>query len=399
MARALNKLSATQLKGLSNTGRHSDGGGLYLSVSPTGTKSWVFVWTRQGTKREMGLGPYRDRGGVTLAEAREKASTYRAEVAAGRNPMKLRDRAGSPSFGAVADEFVDDMESGWRDAKHAAQWRMTLGNAYCKDIRKKSVADVDTNDVLSVLKPIWIAKPETASRLRGRIERVLSYAGAKGLRWGPNPAFWKGHLQDLLPVAPTLVRGHHAAMPFEDLPSFAQRLAAIEGIGARGLEFLLETVGRTGEIIGARWEEIDLEKALWIIPAGRMKANKLHRVPLTKKAVSIATLMEEIRMSDYLFPGDRKDRPLSNMAFAMLMRRMNLGHYTPHGFRSSFRDWCGDRTEFPREVAEAALAHRLGDKTEEVYRRGDALEKRRTLMESWSSYLADRGVASAGIGE
>lgn len=194
----------------------------------------------------------------------------------------------------------------------------------------------------------------------------------------------------------TFARFASCGMPYEDVPSFTQRLAVIEGVGARGLQFLLETVGRTGEVIGARWDELDLEKALWIIPAERMKANKLHRVPLTTAAVSIATEMKEIRISEYVFPGNRKDRPLSNMAFAMLLRRMKLGHYTPHGFRSSFRDWCGDQTNFPREIAEAALAHRLGDKTEEAYRRGDALEKRRRLMESWSSFLASRTNASIG---
>lgn len=387
MARALNKLSATAAKNASKPGRHSDGGGLYLSVAPAGTKSWVFVWTRKGKKSEMGLGSYPD---VSLADAREKAAAFRAEVAAGRNPIKLRDRQEEPTFGECAVDFIASMEKSWRNDKHRAQWRNTL-ETYGKKIWNKQVSQIETADVLEVLKPIWHSKPETAARVRGRIERVIEFANASGKRsWAPNPAAWKGHLRSLLPAPEKLSRGHHPAMPYDEVPAFLKALEGVEGISARGLEFLILTAARTGEVIGATWGEFDLEDALWTIPGERMKAGKTHRVPLTSRALAIVKKLREDRINDYVFPGDKKDRPISNMAFTMVMRRLKLGHYTPHGFRSSFRDWAGDKTLYPREIAEAALAHRLGDKTEEAYRRSDALEKRRKLMDSWQRYLLEK---------
>jgi integrase len=384
MARALNKLSATAAKSVSKPGRHSDGGGLYLNVAPGGTKSWVFVFTRKAKKSEMGLGSYPD---VSLADARAKAASFRVEVAAGRNPVKLRDRQIEPTFGECATEFITSMEKSWRNEKHRAQWSSTL-KTYGKDIWNKQISQIETQDVLDLLKPIWHEKPETAARVRGRIERVIEYANASGKRsWAPNPAAWKGHLRAVLPAPAKLSRGHHPAMPYADVPAFFQALAGVDGMSARGLEFLVLTAARTGEVIGSTWAEFDLDVALWTVPADRMKAGKIHRVPLTARALEIVKALQDRRVNDFVFPGEKKDRPISNMAFTMLLRRMELGHFTPHGFRSSFRDWAGDKTLYPRELAEAALAHRLGDKTEEAYRRSDALEKRRKMMDAWSSYL------------
>lgn len=386
MPRLTSKLSAIAVKNLTKPGRHSDGGGLYLDIAPSGNKTWVYIWTRQGKKTEMGLGAYRDLG---LADAREKAAAFRAEVSAGRNPMKLRDRKDEPTFGECATDLIDSMEKGWRNEKHRDQWRNTL-QTYCAAIWDTQVSSVETEDVLSILKPIWHEKPETASRVRGRIERVIEFANAAGKRsWAPNPAAWKGHLRALLPKPEKLSRGHHPAMPYAEVPAFLTRLRAVDALSARGLEFLILCAARTGEVIGATWDEIDLVEKLWTIPGHRMKAGKMHRVPLVDRAVEILTPLQEAKVNDFVFPGERKERPLSNMAFAMQMRRMDLGHFTPHGFRSAFRDWAGDMTNFPRELAEEALAHRLSDKTEAAYRRSDALLKRRKLMESWARYCSE----------
>lgn len=350
-------------------------------MSSTGTKSWVFIFTRI-KKVEMGLGAYPD---VGLADARGKAATYRAEVAAGRDPRRLRDKAGEPTFGECSEEMIASMEAGWRNAKHRAQWRSTL-STYCSSIWTRPVSEVFVDDVLKILQPIWTTKAETASRLRGRIERVLDYATAKGWRQAPNPAVWRGSLRALLPPAGKLKRGHHKAMPYAAVPAFLVALREQVGISPRALEFLILTAARTGEVTGATWDEFDFDAALWTIPGSRMKAGVTHRVPLTDRALAIVQSMFQSRISDYVFPGEREDRPLSNMAFTMLLRRMGQGDITGHGFRSSFRDWAGDKTHHAREVAEAALAHKTGNDTEAAYRRSDALEKRRKLMEDWETY-------------
>jgi integrase len=279
------------------------------------------------------------------------------------------------------------METQWRNPKHRAQWRMTL-ETYAAPLRAKRVSEIDTNDVLKVLTPLWTQIPETASRLRGRIERVLDYARARGWRTGENPALWRGHLRNVLPAPIKLGRGHHAAMPYADVPAFMERLRVLTGISSRALEFLILTAGRSGEIREARWEEVDLDTAVWSIPAGRMKAGREHRVPLVPRAVEILKGMQRLQVSEYIFPGQSPGRPLSLMAFEMLLRRLKTDAYTVHGFRSSFRDWAGDQTDYPREVAEAALAHSVGDATERAYRRGDALAKRRALMEAWAAHCA-----------
>jgi integrase len=262
---------------------------------------------------------------------------------------------------------------------------MTL-TEYAKPLSALKVSEVGTDDVLKVLNPLWQARPETASRLRGRIERVLDFAKARGWRTGENPALWRGHLKSILPARQRLTRGHHAAMPYADVPTFVQSLPGKQAMSARALEFLILTAARSGEVLEATWNELDLVAGLWTIPASRMKAGKEHRVPLSARALDIVKALHETRHSDFVFPGYAKGKPLSNMAFAMLMKRMTADAYTAHGFRSAFRDWAGDNTSFPRDVAEQALAHRVGDATEQAYRRADALEKRRKLMAAWAEY-------------
>ncbi len=387
MGRALHLLKDVQLRKSNMTaGRLSDGGGLYLSISPTGSKSWVFMWTRQGKRREMGLGSYPT---VSLVAARKKAGDLRSEIADGRDPMLARLQEREPAFGECADQYIASMEASWRNEKHRAQWRMTL-ETYCLPLRNQKVSDVDTPAVLSVLQPIWSTKAETASRLRGRIERVLDYAKVKGWRTGENPALWRGHLKNVLPARQRLTRGHHAAMPYELLPGFMQRLPDQAAISARALEFLILTAARSGEVLGAQWNEMDVANAIWTIPAVRMKAGRVHRVPLTDRALAIIADMASVRQSSWVFPGHRNQRPLSETAMPNLMKRMEVPNFTVHGFRSSFRDWAGDETNCSREVAEAALAHSVGDATERAYRRADALEKRRALMDAWGGFLMGR---------
>lgn len=385
MALALNKLSARGVTAITKPGRHGDGGGLYLVVDKSGAKRWVFLYRREGILREMGLGGLKS---VSLARARELAAEARVNLQAGIDPITAKNNApvAVPTFGEEADDFIDAMGPQFRNAKHLDQWKMTL-KVYAAPLRSKRVDQIATADVLEVLKPIWLTKPETAARLRGRIERVLDAAKAKGHRSGQNPALWRGHLDNLLPKRRKLSRGHHAAMPYEDVPAFFADLREREGIAARALEFTILTAARTGETFGATWREIDLEAALWVIPAQRMKAGREHRVPLTPRVVEILTELSELSTGPgaYIFPGQKEERPLSVMAMDMLLRRMNID-FTVHGFRSSFRDWAGEETSFPREVAEAALAHVVGDETERAYRRGDALEKRRKLMIAWSNY-------------
>lgn len=384
MARAINKLTDLQCKTVDRTGRLSDGGGLYLNVKPSGAKSWAFIWKQDGKRNEAGLGSYPT---VKLAKARALAAECRQMIADGRNPIAERKKEAEPTFGECSDLFLSAKLHEFRNDKHKAQWRSTL-ETYAAPIRTKRVSLVDTDDVLKVLEPIWHDKAETASRVRGRIERVLDFAKAKGWRQGENPALWRGHLKSILPARQKLSKGHHAAMPYEQIPHFMSLLAGKYAMAARGLEFLILTAARSGEVLNATWDEIDLDVTIWSIPAQRMKAGKEHRVPLSAKAVEILNSLHASRTSEYIFAGQKAGKPLSNMAFAMLMRRMNYQDLTVHGFRSAFRDWVGDETSFQREVAEQALAHRVGDATERAYRRADALQKRRELMEAWAAYCS-----------
>ena len=381
MAKQLHKLSARAVATATTPGRHSDGGGLYLNVTASGARSWVFMWKLAGKRREIGLGSLRE---VPLARARERAAGARQLLSAGLGPVAARARPKGMTFGEAADALIESMSSGWRNAKHRAQWEMTLGD-YCAAIRSKPVGEVSTDDVLAVLKPLWLTR-ETASRLRGRIERVLDFAKVRGMRSGENPARWRGHLDAILPKRAKLTRGHHKAMPFDQVAGFIHDLRDRQGVAPRALEFLILTAARSGEVLGARWDEIDLQGRLWTVPRGRMKAAREHRVPLCDRAMAILAELQGARSGDLVFPGLRRGKSLSSMALEMTLRRMKADT-TVHGFRSSFRDWAGEATNFPREVAEAALAHVVGDETERAYRRGDALQKRRRLMEAWSGLL------------
>ncbi|SES38147.1 site-specific integrase [Rhizobium sp. NFR03] len=402
MAQSLNKLTARGVTALRKPGRYSDGGNLYLVVEASGAKRWVFLYRAKDRQREMGLGGVNS---VTLARARELAKAARAQLQDGVDPIAAKAVVvtDKPTFGNVADDFVNDMAPEFRNAKHLAQWKMTL-TKYAKPIREKAVDEVMTADIVDLLKPLWSEKPETASRLRGRIERVLDAAKAKGHRSGENPALWRGHLDKLLPKRQKLTRGHHAAMPYADVPAFIQQLRDRPALSARTLEFTILTAARSGETYFATWKEFDLKAAVWTVPKERMKAQREHRVPLAPQAVQILRDLTVLGTDPdaFVFPGQKKGRPLSGLAMEMTLRRMKVD-VTVHGFRSSFRDWCGETTEFPREVAEAALAHVVGDQTERAYRRGDALEKRRKLMVAWADYCEPpqriAAVAAAGATE
>jgi integrase len=381
MSANVHRLSARAVQTLKDPGRHADGGNLYLNVSRTGARSWVFMYSRAGRQREMGLGNARD---VTLARARELAAGHRQALAEGKDPLALRAAPRALSFGEAADTYIEAMEESWRNPKHRAQWRMTLTH-YAAPIRSLGVDTISTEDVLRVLKPIWSSKPETAARLRGRLEAVLDWARVRGMREGENPARWRGHLDHLLPKRSRLARGHHAALPVGDVPAFMLRLQKAEGLAARALELSILTAARSGEVLGAMWAEIDLERAVWSLPAARMKAGREHRIPLSTAAVSVLEKLSSVRGGDYVFPGTKPGGPLSSMAMAMVLRRLKVD-VTVHGFRSSFRDWASERTAFSHEVCEMALAHAIASKAEAAYRRGDLFEKRKSLMDSWAQY-------------
>ena len=392
MARPEKKLSSQEVKSLTSPGRHSDGGGLYLSIDASGRRRWVFMYTSNGRRVELGLGSTSAR---SLKEAREEAASLRASLARGLDPRAERSKSTTkPTFGEFADEYVEAMRPSWRNAKHAAQWAMTL-TEYAKPLRRLPIDAVTTEEILRTLRPIWKRTPETAERLRGRIENVLSSAKAKGLREGENPAAWKGHLDQLLPKRQRLTRGHHAALPFNDMPGFFGILSTKSATAARALQFLILTAARSGEVLGATWSEVDLDRGLWVVPASRMKAGTEHRVPLSEAALNVLRSVDAgLRPEDYLFWGKSPDRPLSNMAMSMLLRRM-VPNVTVHGFRSSFRDWAAEVSAFSHEVCEMALAHTIPNRAEAAYRRGDLLEKRRELMEAWAAYCGPTGARKA----
>ncbi|XYD08869.1 integrase arm-type DNA-binding domain-containing protein [Methylobacterium sp. NMS12] len=401
MARAINRLSARTVQTLTEPGRHADGDGLYLVVDENGGKRWVYLYRLAGRRREMGLGPLRT---VSLAQAREQAGRARQMAAQGMDPVEARQAAAPspepepapsvPTFAKVAEAFMDERAGGWRNAKHRQQWRNTL-TTYAAGLWDKPVSEVGTSDVLAALRPIWREKPETAGRVRGRIERILDAAKVEGHREGENPARWRGHLEHTLPKPGKLSRGHHAALPYAEVPAFVALLRARVADSARALEFIILTAARSGEVRGMRANEVDMEGAVWTVPAERMKAGRPHRVPLSRAALDLlAPRLAAIGPDDFVFT-NRRGGMLSDMVFERLYLRAKVESVTTHGFRSSFRDWAGDETDFPREVAEAALAHLVGDEVELAYRRGDALEKRRQLMDLWASFVAaESGVAS-----
>ena len=384
MARKINRLSARTVATLTEYGRHADGGGLYLSISPNGGRRWVFLFRWHGKPTEIGLGSAR---AVTLARARELASQARAKLAEGMNPKEARRSFEGATFGECADRVVEAMRPSWRNAKHAAQWVMTLRD-YAAPLRRLPVDKISTDDVLSVLKPLWNTKPETAYRLRGRIERVLDAAKAQGLRGGENPARWRGHLDQLLPKRQRLTHGHHPAMNYADVSAFIAEVQSCRGTAAFALELAILTAARSCEVLGARWDEFDLDRAIWTVPGARMKSGREHRVPLSKRALKILTSMRESRNGDFVFLGERPGSHLSATALQYVFRRVHSDRATIHGFRSTFRDWSAECTNFTNEVCEAALAHVIENKTEAAYRRGDLFDKRRKLMEAWAMYCA-----------
>jgi integrase len=371
---------------------YGDGGGLFLQVSVTGTKAWVFRWKEDGRQHVMGLGPLHT---VSLAEAREKALECRKARLDGRDPIAERrerrmavriERAKVVSFRECAERYIAAHKAGWRNAKHANQWSSTLATYAFPVFGELPVAAVDLGLVLKAVEPIWTEKPETASRLRGRIESVLDWATTHGYRAGDNPARWKGHLENLLPARSKLARvSHHAALPYGELGAFVAELRRQEGIAARALEFTILTAARTGEVIGAPWDEIDLKNRLWTVPASRMKkADKEHRVPLSDAAMAILEGLP--KLNDFVFPGAR-GRGLGQMALLQVLQRMGRSDLTTHGFRSSFRDWAAERTSFPAELAELALAHTVGSAVTRAYQRSDLFAKRRQLAEAWERFV------------
>jgi len=372
---------------------YADGGGLYLQVSRSGTKSWIFRFALSGREREMGLGPLHT---VSLSEARDLALEARKLKLRGLDPIDARsaersaqrlEDAKAVTFKQAAAAYIKANQAAWKNAKHAAQWEATLATYAEPIFGDFAVAAIDTTLVLKAIEPIWTAKPETASRLRGRIETILDWATVRGFRHGDNPARWRGHLDKLLPSKNKIrTVTHHAALPYKELPAFMKILADQAGVGARALEFTILTAARTSEVIGARWQELDVVSATWTVPKERMKAGREHRVPLSASALKILEAMAEIRTSDYVFPGGKKDRPLSNMALLAALKRMKRSDLTAHGFRSTFRDWAAETTDYPGEVVEMALAHTVANKVEAAYRRGDLLEKRKGLMSDWSRH-------------
>ena len=400
MARPSNRLSAVQVRNLSQPGLYHDGGGLYVQVSAGGTKSWIYKYMLDGRAREMGLGPT---SLISLGEARTRAIEARKLRLDGVDPIEARkvkrdavrlEAARSVTFDACAAAYIDAHKTAWHNAKHQDQWRNTLWTYASPVFGDLPVQAVDVGLVMKVLEPIWHDKAETASRLRGRVEAVLDWATVRGYRTGENPARWRGHLDKLLPARGKVRKvEHHAALPYRDVPAFITGLRGQEGIAARALEFLILTAARTGEVIGARWDEFDLDDRLWTIPATRMKAGKEHRVPVSASAATIIGKLKKLRIGEFVFPGQKLRQPLSNMAMLKVLERMGRGDLTAHGFRSTFRDWAAEQTNVAHEVAEMALAHTVSDKVEAAYRRGDLFEKRRELMEDWARYCCKEASA------
>jgi integrase len=409
VARTTKRLTALAVEGIkaktaknkigkNDIGMHHDGGGLYLQVT-SGGASWVLRYMLNGKPREMGLGPL---ALFSLADARAKALDARRLRHAGIDPIAQRhaerarqrlEAAKAITFKECAESYITSHRAGWRNAKHKYQWNATLQTYAAPVIGKLPVQAIDTALILKVLEPIWTTKPETAGRLRGRLENILDFAKVRGYRDGENPARWRGHLDHLLPArAKVAAVEHHAALSYAALPAFLTELRERDANAARALEFAILTAARTGEVIGACWDEIDLLDKTWTIPAVRMKAGKEHRVPLTPRALAVLEEMAKDRTvghdgKAYVFGGAKVGKPLSNMGMLMLLRRMRHGDdLTVHGFRSTFRTWAAERANFPREVIEAALAHTIGNKVEAAYQRGDLFEKRRRLMQQWATY-------------
>jgi integrase len=418
MPRKAAGLTAAKVKS-AKPGRYGDGAGLYLLVRPPaahhgagardGGRYWLFRYRIDGRMREAGLGLAAGATAVSLAEVREQARELHRMVRAGMDPLAERGAkkaataaerqaaARALSFRDVADRYIAAHEAGWRNAVHRQQWTNTLRDYVHPHFGDVPVADVDTAHVMAALEPIWREKPETASRTRGRIEMILDFAKAHGWQSGENPARWRGHIANILPKRSKLRPvNHFAALPWREMGAFMAALRAEGGLAARALELAILTAARSGEVLNARWEEFGLDEAVWIVPANRMKAHKEHRVPLTQAAVALLRKLLPLRnveQGDWVFPGRRAGRPVSDMAMVTALRRMQRDDLTVHGFRSTFRDWCAESTNHQHEVAKAALAHTVGNGVEAAYRRGDLFEKRRQMMEDWAAFCGPPGLA------
>lgn len=385
-------LTVKRVERLREPGRYLDGRGLYLQIISKTNRSWLLRYQRDGRERWMGLGAVAD---FTLDEARERARKARQQLTDGIDPLEARqaDKAAralatakTMTFKQCAEAYIAANRAAWKNAKHGAQWTATLATYVYPHIGNLPVAAVDTGLVLRCVEPIWKDKTETASRVRGRIELVLDWATVRNYRSGDNPARWRGHLEHVLPARGKVAKvEHHAALPYAELPAFMAALREREGSAARALEFAILTAARTGEVLGAQWDEIDFDNATWTVPAGRMKASKEHRVPLSERALELLRSLPTEHGNEFVFIGPRNDG-LSNMALAAVLKRMGYENITVHGFRSSFMDWCHDQTSYPKVVIDMALAHTVGDKVEAAYRRGDLFNKRKQLAEAWSKF-------------
>lgn len=395
MARKINLLSALKVERLSEPGRYHDGLGLYLQISKAGSKSWLYRYEVDRKGHWHGLGPYPD---VPLSEAREKAGDCRKLRRNGLDPISYKQQelarrkleaARGTTFKECALACIESHKAGWKNKKHADQWNNTLETYAFPVLGDLPVQDIDVSLVLKVIEPIWHTKTETATRVRQRIENVLDWSAVRGYRAGDNPARWRGHLDKLLPHRNKVRKvKHHKALHYTKVPDLFQELRKRDALSAKALEFTILTAARSGEVRGATWDEIDMEAGIWTVPADRMKAGRAHRVPLTEAAITLLKKVKETAINDFVFPGYRRGKPLSDASMLKLLQN-DMGHsdLTVHGFRSSFRDWCAETTTYPREVAEAALAHTVKDQTEAAYQRGDMFDRRGLLMKAWSSYL------------
>jgi integrase len=401
MVRALNRLTDVIVKRATKPGLYADGGSLYLRVRPTGTRSWIFRYRRDGKLHDLGLGPAHT---ISLASARQRARQLREQRYDGVDPLAAKkarqiaakiEAAKAMTFAECAEAYISAHQTSWRHAKHRTQWSASLATYAFPALGELPVSAIDTTLVMKAIEPIWSAKPETASRVRGRIERILDWATVRQYRQGENPARWRGHLEALLPAPANAKRAarheqgreeHFSALPYAQIAGFMFRSRQQEGISARALEFAILTAARAGEVLGCRWDEIDQTNRLWTIPGARMKSGREHRSPLSDAAMAIVEKMAELRQGDFVFPSHKVGKPLSDPTLARALKRLGRDDLTVHGFRSTFSDWCAEQTNFPAEVREMALAHAVGDKVEAAYRRGDLFDKRRQLAEAWASF-------------
>ncbi len=398
MSRSTKKLSALEVNRINEPGRHPLGDRLYLQITESGAKSWIFRYFSNGKSKEMGLGSAKS---ISLGDIRIKMTEIQKDLANGVDPLKKKvdilkvksiEEAKQITFDQCATRFIDAHKPSWKHPKHISQWSSSLENYVSPIVGKLSVADIDTTLVIKILEPLWYTKPETASRVRARLERVLSWASVRGYRSIENPARWRGHLDQLLPKRSTIQQvSHFEAMESSKVPGFIQKLRGQKGVSPLALEFLILTATRTNETLGAKWEEFNFEDCYWLIPGERMKTKREHRIPLCPRATQILEIMREYSSCDYVFPGVKNGSQLSSMALLNMIRGLGYASETSHGFRSTFADWANENTEFSRETIESSLAHLIKNRVERAYNRSDLFAKRRLLMEAWGNYCGDIG--------